>query len=60
MGIGNLNLNILRNKVQKTNKKLDFNNKQLDITYITANVIGMSYPATKYIETLYRNSIENV
>lgn len=54
--------NIVKNIVQKNNNTLDkerdgFN---LDLTYITDNVIGMSYPASKASEKLWRNSIDKV
>ena len=51
--------NPIKNKVLKNNNTLDkskygFN---LDITYITQNVIGMSYPASSMVEKWYRNNI---
>jgi hypothetical protein len=54
--------NLIKNIVQKNNNTLDkerdgFN---LDLTYITDNVIGMSYPASKTSEKLWRNSIDKV
>lgn len=36
------------------------NGYDLDITYITQRVLGMSFPASKGTQKLYRNSINKV
>ena len=35
-------------------------NINLDLSYITDRVIGMSFPAFSKMEKMYRNNIENV
>ena len=52
--------NFIKNKVSKNNNKFTTDGYNLDLTYITDNVIGMSYPASKSYEIWYRNDIKNV
>jgi hypothetical protein len=51
---------LIKSKVQKKNNTYKADGHNLDLTYITDNVIGMSYPAHKALEKLYRNSIQKV
>ena len=50
----------IKNKVFKNNNKFSENGFKLDLTYITDNVIGMSYPASSITEKFYRNDIKEV
>ena len=52
--------NLIKNIVQKHNNTLHRDGFNLDLTYITDNVIGMSYPASKFTERFWRNSIDKV
>ena len=48
----------IKNKTtMKKNNRYTQDNFDLDLTYITARVIGMSYPAKGTFEKIYRNSV---
>ena len=49
----------LRKIVSGKRNRFHDDNYDLDITYITPRVLGMSFPA-QGIESFYRNSIEDV
>jgi hypothetical protein len=46
--------------VSKNNNKFTTDGYNLDLTYITDNIIGMSYPASTIIEKCYRNHVKDV
>jgi hypothetical protein len=50
----------IKNKVFKNNNQFIDDGFKLDLTYITDNVIGMSYPASALTEKFYRNDIKSV
>jgi len=52
--------NFIKQQVQKKNNLFKQGKFNLDLTYITDNVIGMSYPASTFKEKIYRNSINDV
>lgn len=52
-------MNFLRKIVSGPKKRFEEDGYNLDLTYICPRLIAMSYPASG-IETLYRNSIDNV
>ena len=41
-------------------RRLEETGRNLDLSYITDRVIGMSFPASTFKEQLYRNNIEKV
>ncbi len=52
-------MNVLRKIVSGKRKRFVTKNYDLDITYITPRVMGMSFPASGF-ETMYRNKINDV
>jgi phosphatidylinositol-3,4,5-trisphosphate 3-phosphatase/dual-specificity protein phosphatase PTEN len=53
--------NPIKSRVFTHNNRLDVEGyKSLDLTYITDNVIAMSYPASDVLEKIYRNNIKKV
>jgi phosphatidylinositol-3,4,5-trisphosphate 3-phosphatase and dual-specificity protein phosphatase PTEN len=57
--IGCFNCNNLRQCVSLKKKRLRRDNFDLDLTYITKNVIAMGYPADGF-ESVYRNNQRSV
>jgi phosphatidylinositol-3,4,5-trisphosphate 3-phosphatase/dual-specificity protein phosphatase PTEN len=53
-------MNYLRKIVSGKRRRFQDTQFDLDMTYITPRVIGMSYPASGYVETTYRNPIAKV
>jgi phosphatidylinositol-3,4,5-trisphosphate 3-phosphatase/dual-specificity protein phosphatase PTEN len=53
-------MNYLRKIVSGKRRRFQDGQYDLDITYITSRIIAMSFPATGYIETTYRNPIHDV
>jgi hypothetical protein len=52
--------NPIKKEVSKNNNKYTKDGYNLDLTYITDKVIGMSYPASKTFEKIYRNDVNKV
>lgn len=52
-------MNYFRKLVSGKRKRIKFNKYDLDITYITERVCGMSFPASGF-EQVYRNNINDV
>ena len=52
-------MDALRKLVSGNRRRFKEENVNLDLTYITPNIIGMSYPSSG-LESLYRNPIEKV
>lgn len=52
-------MNSLRKLVSGNRRRMEDGNTNLDLTYITPNIIAMSYPSSG-IEAMYRNPIEDV
>ena len=52
-------MNYLRKLVSGKRNRIKCQNYDLDITYITKRVCGMSFPATG-LERVYRNDINDV
>jgi phosphatidylinositol-3,4,5-trisphosphate 3-phosphatase/dual-specificity protein phosphatase PTEN len=52
-------MNSLRKLVSGNRRRMEEGNTNLDLTYITPNIIAMSYPSSG-IEAMYRNPIEQV
>lgn len=52
-------MNFLRKIVSGKRKRLQERNYNLDITYVTPRVAGMSFPASGF-EKCYRNDINDV
>ena len=50
----------VREMVSQNKTRYRDGNYNLDLTYITPRIIAMSYPATKMIESTYRNSMSEV
>ena len=53
------NSNLLRQLVSKSKNRFSFDGFDLDLTYITPNIIAMGKPSTS-IEGIYRNKLEDV
>lgn len=51
--------NLLRQLVSKSKNRFSFDGFDLDLTYITPNIIAMGKPSTS-IEGIYRNKLEDV
>lgn len=52
--------NLIRRRVSQNRKRLVEGRYDLDLTYITDNIIAMGYPADKTIQTIIRNHINHV
>lgn len=52
-------MNSIRALVSGNRRRYTEDNINLDLTYITPNIIAMSYPSSGF-ESLYRNPIERV
>ena len=52
--------NLLRRRVSQNRKRLVDGQYDLDLTYISKNIIAMGYPSDKPIQSLIRNRIEEV
>lgn len=52
--------NLIRRRVSQNRKRLVEGRYDLDLTYITNNIIAMGYPADKAIQTIIRNHITHV
>ena len=50
----------VKNLVAGPKKKTPYNGQELDLTYITDRIIAMAYPASNFLEKVYRNSITDV
>lgn len=53
-------MNYIRKLVSGKRRRLQDEHYDLDMTYITSRVIAMSFPASGYIETAYRNPATEV
>ena len=53
-------MNYLKKIVSGKRNRFKDEQYDLDITYITTRVIAMSFPASGYIESTYRNSVRDV
>ncbi len=49
----------IRRLVSGNRRRFEENKVNLDLTYITPNIIAMSYPSSGF-ESMYRNPIERV
>jgi phosphatidylinositol-3,4,5-trisphosphate 3-phosphatase/dual-specificity protein phosphatase PTEN len=50
----------IRKIVSQKKRRFDSEGFNLDLSYVTERVIAMGYPASEYIEAMYRNSPEDV
>ena len=48
-------MNYIRKLVSGKRRRFQDGQYDLDITYITSRIVAMSFPATGYLETTYRN-----
>ena len=53
-------MNYIKKLVSGKRRRFQDGQYDLDITYITPRVIAMSFPASSYVETTYRNSASEV
>ena len=53
-------INFIKKKVAGPKRLLEFEGKELDLTFISERIIAMAFPATSVLEKLYRNNIEDV
>jgi phosphatidylinositol-3,4,5-trisphosphate 3-phosphatase/dual-specificity protein phosphatase PTEN len=51
--------NTIKNIVSKNKKRFVWEDYDLDLAYITDNIIAMGFPSQN-IEAMYRNSLEEV
>jgi hypothetical protein len=51
---------LMRKLVAGPKKKTAYKGEELDLTYITKNIIAMAFPASNFLEKAYRNSIDDV
>lgn len=49
--------NLIKLMVSKKKKRFDYDGYNLDLSYITDQIIAMGFPAEKF-ESFYRNSME--
>eukprot|EP01130_Rhizamoeba_saxonica_P004935 TRINITY_DN1994_c0_g1_i1.p1 TRINITY_DN1994_c0_g1~~TRINITY_DN1994_c0_g1_i1.p1 ORF type:complete len:492 (+),score=47.51 TRINITY_DN1994_c0_g1_i1:36-1478(+) len=50
----------IRQKVSQDRVRFKDGNRNLDLTYITDNIIAMAFPAASFIEKTWRNSVNQV
>ena len=53
-------MNIVRSLVSGNKMRIKDGDLDLDLTYITKRIIAMSFPASKAIQKIYRNSVYDV